>query len=197
MTSKDSDVNMQANLESEHALEDEIVEEGELSSEEILEGTILFALEQAGEQLEQSGEVEPFTILINGEELNVEGLMGETEEEFYAEARRSVFQMEKISNAYVFCYDGFVDLDSGESDALIVEFANKGDENAQVIVRLYKNEDDNLEIEETLYHVGETETLFGSTLEQIQGGKAANEEDGAAGELDSAAAKTAEPSSDA
>jgi hypothetical protein len=76
--------------------------------------------------------------------------------------------MEKLCNAYVFCYDGFVDLESGTSDALIAEFANKGDEMAQVIVRLYSGQGDELEIEETLYHIGETDSLFGAKLEDMQ-----------------------------
>ena len=147
----------------------DVVEESEINAERILERTILFALDEAGEQLKQSGGVEPFTVLIKGEELFVEEQPGISEEISYAAARRAVFQMENLCNAYVFCYDGYVDLDSGQSDALIAEFANKEDEQAQVIVRLYNNTDDGPEIEDTLYHVGDAETLFGSKREDWEG----------------------------
>lgn len=140
---------------------EDVVEQGELNADEILEGSILFALDEAAEELEATGELEPFIVILQGEELFVEKLPSSSEEVSYAAARRSVYQMEKICNAYVFCYDGYVELDEGTSDALITEFANKGDEQAQVIVRLYTNDDDKLEIEEELYHVGDADTLFG------------------------------------
>lgn len=147
----------------------DVVGESELNSEQILERAILFALDEAAEQLEQSNGVEPFTVLIKGEELFVEEHANKTEEESYASARRAVFQMEKLCNAYVFCYDGFVDLDSGTSDALIAEFANKGDENGQVIVRLYSKEGEKLTVDETLYHVGDADSLFNESSVAVDG----------------------------
>jgi hypothetical protein len=138
----------------------DIVAEGELGSEQILERTILYALEQAVEMLGQSGTLEPFTILIEGEELYLEDHPGENEEQSYASARRTVYQMERLCNAYVFCYDGYVDLEDGRSDALIVEYANKGDEAAQVIIRMYHAHGDHYHFDEELYQVGEATTLF-------------------------------------
>jgi hypothetical protein len=145
----------------DHAQQPNIIAEGELRSEQILERVVLYALDQGTEKLEQSGTLEPFTILIEDEELFIEEHPGEDEEASYASARRTVYQMERLCNAYVFCYDGYVVLDEGTRDALIVEYANKGDEKAQVIVRLYHSHDDHYHFDESLYQVGEAETLFG------------------------------------
>lgn len=148
---------------------EDITGQGELDSEQILERAILYALEQASEKLEQSDGFDPFTILIKGEELFIEDQPGETEEESFASARRTVFQMERLCDAYVFCYDGLVELDEGPSDALIVEHANKKDEQAQIIVCLYHIHDDHYHFSEDLYHVGEAPTLFSGSTSSGEG----------------------------
>jgi hypothetical protein len=158
--------------------EQNVVAQRELSSEQILERVILYALEQGTEKLEQSGDFDPFTILIEGEELFIEEHPGESEEQSYASARRTVYQMERLCNAYVFCYDGYVTLEDGTSDALVVEYANKGDEQAQIIVRMYHLHDDHRHFDEELYQVGETETLFSEkTVRKGTGGAPADPAD--------------------
>ncbi|MDR0350284.1 MAG: hypothetical protein LBH64_01885, partial [Coriobacteriales bacterium] len=62
----------------------ELSAQGELTDEEILERTVLYAFDQGAEILEQTGELEPFTILIDGEELYIEEHPGQTEKESYA-----------------------------------------------------------------------------------------------------------------
>jgi hypothetical protein len=141
----------------------EIVAEGELSSEQVLERAVLYAFEQGRQMLEEGGEFEPFTILIDGEELYIEEHPGTSEEESYASARRTVYQMERICTAYVFCYDGYIDLDDGANDALVVEFANKGDAQAQIIVVMYHRHGDHYHFNDTFYQVGEASTLFGGS----------------------------------
>jgi hypothetical protein len=164
-------------VQDEAAVRDDVIAKGELDTEEILERTVLYALEQGTEKLEQSGGFEPFTILIEGEELYIEEQPGETEEQSYAAARRAVYQMERLCNAYVFCYDGFVDLEDGTSDALVAEFARKGDEKAQIVVRLYHRHGDQLHFDEALYQVGEAETLFGAEANASVHAAATSEED--------------------
>jgi hypothetical protein len=138
----------------------DVVETGELTDEEIVSRTILYAFDQGTEMLEQSGGFDPFTIVVSEEELFIEEQPGETEEESYASARRTIYQMERLCDAYAFCYDGFVDLEDGESDAIIVEWARKTDEFAQVIVKLYHRHGDHLHFGEELYQVGDADSLF-------------------------------------
>jgi hypothetical protein len=68
--------------------------------------------------------------------------------------------MERVCNAYVLCYDGLVTLEEGTSDALIVEYVQKGEPQAQIVVRLYHQHGDHYHFGDELYLVGETETLF-------------------------------------
>jgi len=138
----------------------DILSEGELNSEEILARTILYALDEGAERLRQCGSFDPFTILIRGEELYIEDHPGNDEEGSYSSANRVVLLMEKLGDAYVFCYDGLVDLESGQSDALIVEYANRDDVLAQINIRLYRIVDGEYIFEESLYQAGETESFF-------------------------------------
>jgi hypothetical protein len=153
------DTNLQDDANSIEVIE-EIVEEGELNAEEIVARAVLYAFDQGTELLEQAGEFEPFTIIVSGEELFVEEHPGETEEESYESARRTVYQMERLSDAYAFCYDGYVDLDDGVSDAIIVEYARKGDEVAAAVVKLYHRHDEHFHFDEELYQVGDADSLY-------------------------------------
>jgi hypothetical protein len=152
-----------------HDVARDVVAEGELNCEQILERAVLYALEQGAEQLEQAGEFEPFTILIEGEELFIEDQPGESEEQSYASARRTVYQMERLCNAYLFCYDGYVDLEDGTSDAIVVECANKGDLSARIIVRMYHRHGDHYHFDTELYEVGEADTLFSNGTKKNEG----------------------------
>ena len=139
----------------------DIVSEGELTDEEVLSRTVLYTLDQGAEKLVQNGGFDPFTILISGEELFIEDQPGDTEEESYESARRTIYQMEHLCNAYTFCYDGFVELEDEPGDAIVIEYANKGDKQAQIVMCLYHiDDDDEYHFDENLYQVGETETLF-------------------------------------
>jgi hypothetical protein len=136
--------------------------EDALSFEQILERTVLYALSQGREKLEEDGTFDPFTVLISGEELYIEKHPGADEAECYASARRTVYQMERLCDAYVLCYDGYLTLDDGPNDALVVEYASKEDEHAQLIALLYHLHDDHCHFDETLYQVGQADTLFGA-----------------------------------
>jgi len=147
---------------------DDILSEGELNSEEILARTILYALDEGAEKLRQCGCFDPFTILIKGEELFIEDHPGDDEEGSYASANRTILLMEKLGDAYVFCYDAVVDLDSGQCNALIVEYAKKDDELAQINIRLYRIENGEYVFDESLYQAGETESFFKGKTNRAQ-----------------------------
>jgi hypothetical protein len=184
------------NTNSTSATAQDAVAEGELSSEQILERTVLYALEQAAEKLGQNGGFDPFTILIEGEELYLEEHPGESEEASRRSARLTVYQMERLCDAYVFCYDGYVELaddvdadgtsgaddvdadadadaedgadadalDDGHAntrDALVAEYASKGDALAPVIALMYHRHGDHYHFDDTLYQVDEVAPLFG------------------------------------
>ncbi|MDR3053041.1 MAG: hypothetical protein LBU48_04195 [Coriobacteriales bacterium] len=146
--------------------------EGEMSSEDALEKVVLYAFDEAREKLAQGGIFEPFTVIISGENLYIESHPGEDAVECFNSARKTVFQMENQADAYVFCYDGYVDLEDGTHDALVAETASKGDDAGEAYAQLYTEDDDGITFEdETLYSLGEAPTLFGAeefTPEQLE-----------------------------
>lgn len=159
------------NLSEEDFGFEDIDVEGELNSEDLLDKVILYAFDQAQQKLEQGGFVEPFTILIEGDNLKIENHTGEDAAECFESARLSIYAMDKLINAYVFCYDGYVELDDETRDALIVEYASKGDESGEALALLYTEDGDSLTFDDNLYSLGEAPTFFGSkkiTSDQLE-----------------------------
>jgi|GEM_PF-610741 len=128
--------------------------------DEMMEKVIFFALDQAVQTQEQGGVVVPFTVLVKGDDLCVENHPGDTVEECFQSAENTVFASALLVDAYVFCYDGFVDLSDGEHDAIILEAAHKDDDAAQAYAFTYEEQEDKLVYGEALLGVGETESFF-------------------------------------
>ena len=145
-------------------LSDEII--GELSDEDPLERTVFYALDEAATKLDEQGAFEPFLIILQGEEMFIEELEGDDEEEIFASARRSVFQMDNIAEAYVLTYDGFVDLEDGPSDSILLEYAARDDATAKVLAWLYEQHDGHIHLRDPLYSLGESPTMFAPADEE-------------------------------
>jgi len=158
-------------------LSDEIV--GELSEDDPVERAVFYSLDEAAQKLEEQGDFDPMLIIVQGEEIHVDEPDGDDEETIIAAAQKTVYQMAKVADAYVFVYDGFVDLDDDSSDAIIVEYARKGDSEAQVLAWLYAGHDDHLHFSEPLYSLGNAPSMF-----DMPDGE--NSEDGDAGGEDAA-----------
>ena len=149
----------------------EIDPDNELETDDLMEKVTLYAFDQAIQKLEQGGIVEPFTILIEGENLKIESHSGEDAAECFESARRTIYVMEKLTDAYVFCYDGYVEMEDETKDALIVERAFKGDVNGEALALMYTEDEDNLTFEDDIYSLGESPSLFNSeeiTSDQLE-----------------------------
>ncbi|MDR3307739.1 MAG: hypothetical protein LBS58_02415 [Coriobacteriales bacterium] len=137
---------------------------GEFTTDDPLDKVVLYAFDQARQKLEEGGIVEPFTILVKGENLYIESHPGEDAVECFNSARKTVFEMEQASDAYVFCYDGYVDLDEGTRDALVVERARKDDDLGEAFAILYTEDEDDeeggIEFEDSIYDLGEASSLY-------------------------------------
>ncbi|MDR0308593.1 MAG: hypothetical protein LBH87_01520 [Coriobacteriales bacterium] len=133
---------------------------GELSEQDPAERSVFFAFDEASQKLEEDGGFEPFVALLCGEELQVEELEGDDEDAIYAALKKTIFQMDVVSDAYVFCYDGYVDLDDGPHDAILLEWARNNDEQAQILAWLYQPHNDHIDFIEPLYSLGETDNFF-------------------------------------
>lgn len=119
---------------------DETIEEEVLEIPEILEKVLLFTLEEARDKMEQGADVIPFTALVVKENLFIESHPGDSTDECSALARHTV-EGARGAEAYAFCYDGFVETDEGQKDALIAEGGVPGEDEAVVVCHLYSMDD--------------------------------------------------------
>lgn len=124
---------------------------------------VLYALDEAMEKLEQNGEIEPFTVILHGDNLHVESHPGEDAVECFNAASEAVRLMEHVAEAYVFAYDGYITTDTGAQDAIIAERGTPGGSTAEAFAILYtidEEGDGSLSFEEGVYDLGEAPTML-------------------------------------
>lgn len=108
---------------------------------EILEKVLLFSLDRAKGKMEEGEDVVPFTSLAVKETLFMESHPGDDEQACFNLARHTV-QNARGAEAYSFCYDGYVDLDTGMQDALIAEGGVPGADKGFAVGQLYTVDED-------------------------------------------------------
>ncbi len=138
-------------------------EQETLEMDEVLEKVISYCAEEAKEKLAQAGSFEPFTVVVEGDNMHIENHPGDNPEEIRSNARVAVATASSFASYYTFTYDGFVDTDAGELDAIVIEAAARDDEEAMAIVNLYRVDesgDGSIVFEDELAYVGETESWF-------------------------------------
>ncbi|MCL2136618.1 MAG: hypothetical protein FWH40_03725 [Coriobacteriia bacterium] len=140
--------------------DDDII--GELSEDDPIQRAVFIALDEAAAKLDEQGEFEPFLTIVEGDEIHIEEQEGYTDEEIIESARQTVFQMEKVADAYILTYNGYIEMDEGDKDAIIVEYALAGEDEANVIAWVYQQHDEHFHFEEPLYSLGTSPSLFSS-----------------------------------
>lgn len=131
-----------------------------LTIDEARERAVLFAFDEAKTILEQGGQLVPFSVMVVGEDLYVENHPGEDVAECFSSAQKKIFSMQLKIDSYVFCYDGYVELDDETKDAIIAESALSGEESARAYALLYEEKGDTLVFEDALADLGEAPVLF-------------------------------------
>ena len=140
-----------------------IDEQETVEMDEVLEKVINYCCEEAKEKLAQTGSFEPFTVVVEGDNMHIENFPGDDPEKIREEARVAVATASSFADYYCFCFDGFVDTDAGSFDAIIVEAAAREDDHAMAIVCLYKvndSGDGSIVFDEGMAYVSDTETWF-------------------------------------
>ena len=134
--------------------------------EQILEAVLLQALEIAKEKLEAGELLVPFTALAVGETLFLETHPAEEADDCFKMARHTV-QNASGALAYAFCYDGYVDTDQGELDAIIAEGGVPKADSGHAVGFLYtvEGEGENLKfkIEEEPLYIGQAPNFMAFT----------------------------------
>lgn len=138
-----------------------MAEENTIEISDALEKVAGYGFDEACQTLASGGDLIPFTVLLEGENLYVETHPGDTPEECYESARKTVTSAEAAIESYVFVYDGYVDLDEGEIDAIICEAANKGEDAAYALCLRYTvDEEGGYTFDEAPAFIDMTETFF-------------------------------------
>lgn len=104
---------------------------------EVLENVLLYALEEAKEKMAQGSDVVPFTALVVKDNLFLENHPAESPEKCFNLARHTV-EHARGASAYALCYDGYVDVDEGQRDALIAEGGIPGADEGYAVGYLYR-----------------------------------------------------------
>lgn len=159
---------------------------------EVLEHALVYSLDQAKAKLSAGESVVPFTALVVKDNLFIENHPGDSEDECFKLARHTV-QHASGSNAYVLCYDGYVDLDDGTHDALIAEGGVPGADEGFAVGYLYTQaEDGSVSFEAEPVYIGPAPN-FMFTLEAPGAHKEESESDAGAVGNEAAAGDGSEP----
>lgn len=122
---------------------------------EILEKVLLFSLEESKEKMTQGSEIVPFTALVVKENLFIENHPGDSAEECFNFARHTV-EHARGASAYALCYDGYIEVDDEEKDALIAEGGVPGEDTGYAVGYLYTIEENgSVTFEEEPAYIGE------------------------------------------
>lgn len=141
-------------------------EQETLEMDEVQEQVIMYCIEEAKEKLIATGSFEPFTVVVVGEDMTVETHPGDDPEAIQKFAKAAVSSASSFATHYCFCFDGFLDTDQGEIDAIIVHSAQRDMDNAYVIAGLYRIDesgDGSIEFEDGLTYVDSVETWLDRT----------------------------------
>ena len=96
--------------------------------EELL-NNIVYALEEGQKILESATHGQsfaPFTAIVDGKNVLLEAHTSEDSDGSFKKAKKKVRKTEG-AKSYAFCYDGFVETEDGEQDAIISEGGLRGD----------------------------------------------------------------------
>lgn len=127
------------------------------------------AFDDARECLQRDGGMTPFTIICTSDGYVVSDHPGDAVDEIYMSVKALLAQ--ELPEAYVFGYDGYVDLDDGRRDAILVEIAKRGDAVAQLLAQPYAvHEDGTYEFTPTYMSAGTAKQLYPSGTKPIVSG---------------------------
>ncbi len=143
---------------SENTVENDGNEVPEIDEE--LESLLIQVIDEAQAKMSEGDQVPPFTSVIVGDKLFQES-HGGTTDECFASARDAVMNMAG-ARAYAFCYDGYIDTDEGEKDAIIAEGGVAGDAQAVAVGLMYELDDEGniTHFDEEVVYIAETDNFL-------------------------------------
>lgn len=128
--------------------------------DETLEILLLQVIEEAQQRMEDGEDVVPFTALLVGDSVFEETHNGTTDECF-ASAQKTVEGAEG-ARAYAFCYDGYIETDDGDKDAIIAEGGIPGEKDGVAVGLLYDASEEEIAFEEEVCYIAEAPNFLAS-----------------------------------
>ncbi|MBE6469365.1 MAG: hypothetical protein E7001_05330 [Coriobacteriaceae bacterium] len=127
------------------------------------------AFEDARACLVRDGGVMPFTVICTSDGFEVHDHPGDDVDETCNSVKTLLAQ--EVPEAYVFSYDGYLDLDEGRRDAIICEMARRGDAAAErLALRYERDEEGDLAFDDEIVSVGRAKALYPSGTKPIVSG---------------------------
>ncbi len=137
----------------------------ELEMEENIQKILFYSLDTAASKLAENGSFDPFTTILAGEDVFVNSYPNGEDIDYYELAAQSVNVIAHLAEAYVFCYDGYIELADEEIDAIIAEVGKKHEDQAFGFGLAYGySEDGSFYTDEGMANLGEVENLFDPEL---------------------------------
>ena len=137
------------------------VAEERIQIEPVLESVLRYCLKDARERMEKGEVITPFSALAVGETLFMEEHTADTPQESFAAARKTVADA-RGAQAYGFCYDGFITVDTAlesgvQRDCIIAEGGTPGAEYGHAIGLPYRiDKEGNLKFNEEPIYVSKS-----------------------------------------
>lgn len=126
------------------------------------------AFADARDCLEADGGMVPFSVLCTSDGFDVSEHPGATVDDVYVSMKTLVAR--EMPEAYVFSYDGFVELAGGREEAIICEVARRGDAQATILAQTYVVNDGSYEFAPAFAYAGEAPQLYPSGTKPIVSG---------------------------
>lgn len=126
------------------------------------------AFADARECLSEDGGMVPFSVLCTSDGFDVSEHPGATVDDVYKSMKALVAR--EMPEAYVFSYDGFVELAEGREEAIICEVARRGDAQASLLAQTYMVGEGGYEFAPAFAYAGETAQLYPSGTKPIVSG---------------------------
>ena len=138
----------------------------DIDLDEDLQKMLFFALDEAIGKLDEGDDVVPFTCTLAGDDIFVDCFDTDDSENCHLEAASALHVIEHLAEAYVLCYDGYIEFEDGsESDMLIAEVGQKDEPVAYAFGLIYEIDENNkAACDDALVDLGETQNLFDPKL---------------------------------
>ena len=137
-----------------------------MEMDEVLEQVLAYAVDEAKTKLIEMGQFEPFTIVVENDNMHIESFPGDYDT-LRNDVRDQVKTASSFASHYVFCYDGYIDTSEGTLDAIIVECAERDQEEAYAIAQIYtvdESGDGGMTFEDGLAYIGPAEMFFDADI---------------------------------